>query len=142
MSDVPTRALSLLQPWAWAVLTQGKDIENRRWPTRFRGPVIIHTGKGYDPEGHEWLVSHGYQVPSGLPRGAFLGEMTITGCRRPTVEETLGTGGNPWAFGPWCFPLEDIFAYPEPILGRGALSFFTVPPEVHEAARKMRGEGW
>ena len=137
----PTKALSLLQPWVWAILTQGKNIENRRWPTHFRGCVVIHTGKGYDAQGHTWLTEHGYAIPPDLPRGAFLGEMTITGCRRPTVEESAGVGGNPWAFGPWCFPLEEIIAYPEPVPGRGALGFFPVPPEVLEVVRKLRGGG-
>ena len=28
------KALSLRQPWAWAVVHAGKSIENRRWNTR------------------------------------------------------------------------------------------------------------
>jgi hypothetical protein len=34
---IPNRALSLKQPWAWAVIHGPKDIENRRWNTDFRG---------------------------------------------------------------------------------------------------------
>ncbi len=39
-------ALSIRQPWAWHILHSGKDIENRDWPTRFRGRVLIHASKG------------------------------------------------------------------------------------------------
>lgn len=39
-------ALSIRQPWAWHILNSGKDIENRDWPTRFRGRVLIHASKG------------------------------------------------------------------------------------------------
>lgn len=43
-SNVP--ALSIRQPWAWAIVTVGKDIENRCWYTKFRGRVLIHAAKG------------------------------------------------------------------------------------------------
>lgn len=39
------KALSIRQPWAWMILHAGKDIENREWPTRFRGRVLIHASK-------------------------------------------------------------------------------------------------
>lgn len=46
MSAPPTKALSLRQPWAWAVLTQGKRIENRQWNTKFRGLFFLHAAQG------------------------------------------------------------------------------------------------
>ena len=46
MTDLPDIALSIRQPWAWAILHAGKDIENRSWSTSFRGPVCIHAAKG------------------------------------------------------------------------------------------------
>jgi hypothetical protein len=39
------RALSLTQPWAWLVVHAGKNVENRRWNTKFRGPFLIHAAK-------------------------------------------------------------------------------------------------
>lgn len=36
------KALSVRQPWAWAIIYAGKDIENRSRCTRHRGPVAIH----------------------------------------------------------------------------------------------------
>jgi hypothetical protein len=38
-------ALSIRQPWAQAILTLGKCIENRKWDTEFRGRFLIHAGK-------------------------------------------------------------------------------------------------
>lgn len=32
-SDLHQVALSIRQPWAWAILHAGKDIENRDWHT-------------------------------------------------------------------------------------------------------------
>jgi hypothetical protein len=40
------KALSIRQPWAWLIVNGYKDIENRSWATKFRGPVLIHAAKG------------------------------------------------------------------------------------------------
>jgi len=29
------------QPWAWLIATGQKDIENRNWATKYRGPLLI-----------------------------------------------------------------------------------------------------
>jgi hypothetical protein len=42
---LPTLALSLREPWLWAVLHFGKHIENRKWHTSYRGPVLLHASK-------------------------------------------------------------------------------------------------
>src|SRR5262245_48292663 len=36
------RAISLWQPWASAVVCDGKRIETRHWPTNYRGLLLIH----------------------------------------------------------------------------------------------------
>lgn len=35
------RALSVTRPWTTLILRHGKDIENRTWPTHYRGPLLI-----------------------------------------------------------------------------------------------------
>lgn len=41
------RALSIRQPWAWAILHASKGIENRGWDgCSYRGPLLLHAGKG------------------------------------------------------------------------------------------------
>jgi hypothetical protein len=40
------RALSVRQPWAWAILHAGKLVENREWDgCSYRGPMLLHAGK-------------------------------------------------------------------------------------------------
>jgi len=39
------RALSVKQPWAWLIVNGYKKIENRNWPTSFRGRIYIHAGR-------------------------------------------------------------------------------------------------
>lgn len=38
------RALSITQPWAWAII-HGKTVANRTRPTHHRGVLAIHAGK-------------------------------------------------------------------------------------------------
>lgn len=43
----PTRALSVLSPWAWALVHGGKDVENRgpTFTRKFRGRFWVHASK-------------------------------------------------------------------------------------------------
>ena len=39
------KALSIQQPWAWLIINRHKHVENRDWPTKQRGEILVHTGK-------------------------------------------------------------------------------------------------
>lgn len=45
------KALSVRQPYAWAIAHGRKDIENRSWATCYRGPLAIHAGARWDEGG-------------------------------------------------------------------------------------------
>lgn len=51
------KALSIRQPWAWLIVAGYKDIENRSWPTNFRGRVYIHASRKFDEVGLAALIS-------------------------------------------------------------------------------------
>jgi ASCH domain len=44
-------ALTVRQPWAWAITHGQKNIENRTWTTCYRGPLAIHAGSRWDEDG-------------------------------------------------------------------------------------------
>ncbi len=55
---LPELALSVRQPWAWAIIYASKDIENRSWQAvnhglRQRGRIAIHASKGMTREEYE-----------------------------------------------------------------------------------------
>src|SRR5438876_81719 len=50
------KAISIQQPWAWAIVHAGKDIENRTWTTTHRGELAIHATR----------LQEGYQLPRGV----------------------------------------------------------------------------
>src|SRR5260370_22148376 len=108
-------ALSLRQPWLYAILDLAKDIENRTCRSRYRGRVILHASRTMDEAGGKYLREAGLQVPPVLPMGAFVGGVAITDCR------PLAEGSSRWAFGPWRYTLEPPLVYAKPIPRRGPL---------------------
>jgi len=75
------KALSLSRPWAWAMF-HGKGIENRDWIFKYRGRIVIHAARSWDPEGFLFLASHTALLDAKLPApGDFptglIGELDI-----------------------------------------------------------------
>jgi hypothetical protein len=60
------KALSIRQPWAWLILNAGKDIENRDWPTHFRGRFLIHASKGMTHDEYEGGLDTLYEIDKRL----------------------------------------------------------------------------
>jgi hypothetical protein len=114
------KAISLRQPWAWLVLHGGKDIENRSWPTDYRGPLAIHAGKAKMPEDmvQEIEDTYGVEVPRGqLVYGAIIGLVDLVDC--------VTSHPSKWFDGPYGF----VLATPRPIKPvpmPGQLGLFTV----------------
>ena len=50
-------AISLREPWIYAILHLGKDIENRRWKSNFTGRLYLHASKTFDHAGYDHLVN-------------------------------------------------------------------------------------
>jgi hypothetical protein len=49
MADL--RAITVKNPWSWAIAFGGKNIENRPRPVSYRGPLAIHAGLGWSDLG-------------------------------------------------------------------------------------------
>lgn len=119
-------ALSIRQPWAWLILNAGKDIENRSWPTKVRGRVLIHAAKGMTRDEYEngndplWAsAGPTIELPpfEQLARGGIVGSVEIVDC--------VATSSSPWFCGLFGFVLRD----PKPLPfapWRGQLGFFDV----------------
>lgn len=114
------KALSIRQPWADAIIWHGKDVENRSWPTNFRGPVLIHAGKawGRDEQSDVEFVEglSGAVMTKNPNLGGIVGQAEIVDCVTDMDSE--------WFFGQFGFVLRN--AEPLPFRRcRGALGFFT-----------------
>jgi hypothetical protein len=123
------KALSIQQPWAWLIVNSHKDIENRDWPTRFRGRIYVHAGKKIDKDAIEYIrrCHPDIPLPSSFDVGGIVGTVVISGC---TVEHE-----SKWFFGVYGFMLEEAEALPF-VPYRGQLGFFDVviptPPPEHQ----------
>lgn len=114
------KALSIRQPWAHRILHAGKDVENRTWPTRFRGFILIHASKGVDTEDREDVRRFN------LPLGGIVGVMEIVDC--------VTAMDSNWFFGPYGFVIRNARALPF-IPCRGELGLFEPKQSVQIAAQ-------
>ncbi|HLN24206.1 MAG TPA: ASCH domain-containing protein [Patescibacteria group bacterium] len=123
MTDLlPAIALSIRQPWCHRILYDGKDVENRSWPTRFRGRVLIHASKGVDAGSRDEIRA------GAMPLGGIVGVMEITDC--------VSAMDSEWFFGRYGFVIRN--AQPLPFMPcKGSLGFFRVdlPPLIARACR-------
>jgi hypothetical protein len=122
------KAISIQQPWSWLIVNGFKDIENRDWPTRFRGRVLIHAGKKIDAQDEDFyadLKQKGIDFPLGTfdrMTGGIVGEAEIVDC--VTASESR------WFFGRYGFVIRN--ARPLPFMPcKGALGFFKPVIEGH-----------
>lgn len=104
--------LSVRQPYAHNILFDGKDYENRSWPTQYMGWALLHAGtQPYDGGASERrrLLGQGMQF------GGIVGAFNIIGC--------TARSPSPWFFGPYGFHIGDVLPL-KFIPCRGALGFF------------------
>lgn len=48
------KAMSIRQPWIWAILEGGKRVENRDWAScGYRGPILLHASKSCTRDEYE-----------------------------------------------------------------------------------------
>jgi hypothetical protein len=149
MSELPTKALTLYQPYAWLVARGYKPIENRKesfTQKTFRGPFWVHAGIEECEE--VWrqarelcdqYLGKDFKLPTfaELPFGQILGRATIIGVHYP--RSTLFPPKDPV---PWHFPdeygliLSDAVALASPVLCRGMQGFWPVPADVLQTLRE------
>jgi hypothetical protein len=78
------KIISIKQPWASLIVHGLKDVENRTWPTRYRGPLIIHASKRADDISATDIERRfGVRLPCELPLGGIVGATEIVDCVRP-----------------------------------------------------------
>lgn len=138
MSDtIP--ALSIRAPWWWWILYGGKDIENRDWPTRYRGPVLIHASKWF--QGGEitddwacarqmWGRNAGVNAPKPTTTLAALRVRGGHIVGRARIVDCVTASPSPWFVGRYGFVLADAEPIPTPIPCKGSLGFFRLPAGV------------
>lgn len=158
------RAITVRQPWAWAIVHGGKDVENR---TRniagaYRGPVAVHAGCAFDdvmprslePVVHVFAESRHYERGAvvgvvdlvDVHRGPDRGPEPVRGCWRPAdvlgwtplVENDEYARCSAWGMADHHhLVLANPRPLPRPIPWRGQLGLWTVPADLEAAIREQ-----
>ncbi|MBA4063464.1 MAG: hypothetical protein C0501_07080 [Isosphaera sp.] len=129
-------ALSVRQPWAALLVAGVKTVEVRTWPTRRRGPVLIHAGRLPDerPDGWALLDTPELRAWVGLG-GGVIGVADLVDCVRYDTAEAFAAAEaehrNPpdWFRPPRLYGF--AFRNPRPVAFRpftGQTFFFPVEP--------------
>lgn len=139
------KAITICQPYAHLIIhgyrqnatgkVLCKDLENRKWPTSYRGPLLIHAGKSlnyvWDTGEYPGLDAKEFKY------GCIIGMVSMVDClpsTHPRIQD------NPWREGPWCHVYRGPIAFAEPVPARGALGLWNYPDD-HEVI-EQGGQYW
>lgn len=130
------RALTLIQPWAWAVAHAGKAIENRTWPPPkwlVGQRLAIHAGMKWDEDAVAFIEDvSGRAPPAERTHGAIVAIAKVAGVLEDCDVDRGGarrSANLEWFAGPCGWLLEDVVAI-EPLPCKGAQGLWPVPDEL------------
>jgi len=137
------KALTVCQPYAHLIALGEKRVENRTWPTGYRGWLAIHAGKSrkyLDTEGEDER-----RWPD-MAWGAIVAVCRLTASVYKYGELTDLIGERPelhWLTthehveGPFCWILEDIQRLTDPLPCLGQRGLFELPASVAVSLRRF-----
>lgn len=155
------RAITVRQPWAWALVHGGKDVENRvrNIAGAYRGPVAIHAGLAWSEAGaDDWNVKRatrsvelGYRADDGetwavdmvepdearFVTGAIIGVVNLWAVHQAQPHCCPNRGaqpfGSPWAMADhWHLCVNDAKPLSTPIPAKGRLGLWRVADDLAE----------
>ena len=126
------RALSVRQPWAWAICASVKKTENRSWTTEHRGTIAIHASTS--PQ-----AVNRFRKASGCDLmhrdyftfGAIIGLADIADVSSYGQQHE----DDPFAEGPYCWTMENGRLLSSPIALPGKLNLFKLSPKIQNDLR-------
>jgi len=128
------RALTVRQPWAWAIVHAGQDVENRSWTNRYAiGTIAIHAGYGVDPLEK---LPRGVKKPgeNELMRGAIIGVVDVV--------DIVDRHRSKWFIGPLGWVLRNPRPLRRPIFCKGRLGLWQLPQRAQgEITRQLGRRG-
>lgn len=124
------KVLTVKNPWAYLIIhgfdfgpgLWSKDVENRTWETKYRGPLLIHCSKNLDrnipwdrlPSGVNWKEYNGH----------IIGRVHLVDCVKNAKSRWAEEGLWHW-----------VLKYPKPckpIPIKGSLGLWEYPGEIKE----------
>src|SRR4051794_34939850 len=105
------KVIVVRQSWAWLIVNGFKDIENRSWRTKYRGPLLIQASAGL-PTRREladfrlYARKRGIELPEDFETGGIVGMVRLDDCVATTKSEWFFEGSVGWVLSkpkklPW-----------------------------------------
>lgn len=143
LTDHPLIAISVRQPWAWAIIHAGKNIENRSHDgvfRRHRGALAIHAAQGMTGEEYRAAAQFIFEragawppMRSVLHYGAIVGLVDLV--------DVVAESDSPWFVGPYGLVLANPRPLAVPVSCKGQLGLWPVPT-MQRAAIAAQGVQW
>ena len=128
------KALSVKQPWVYAILHEGKDIENRSWQRSFRGWLALHASA--QPR-RDAVFPRGIRVPE-------LGTLDYSAiCGVARVMDMVSKSRSKWFWRTddgttnYGWVLADVTALKTPISCKCALGLWEVSPKIFREIQRQ-----
>jgi len=149
-------AITVKQPWAWAIAAGFKDVENRTTNWSYRGPLAIHAGRHWSRRGEgstlietAWRARIAASIPvaAGQPEfvtGAIIAVVDLADIHPAADYQSSRTCCEPWGEARYRsadhslrtdvvhLVLRDARRITPPIDCPGALGLWAPPPEVQD----------
>lgn len=119
------KALTVLQPWATALISGAKTIETRDWVTSHRGPLLIHASS-------RCLSGALRRFDEGLPHGVVLGGVWLERIE-DSNKRTAPLDLRPFyglIDGRYYWHVRPLFALSSPIPWRGRQGLWDFPDHI------------
>jgi hypothetical protein len=142
------RVLSIKQPWAWAVVRGAKRVENRRWRTTHRGPVLIHASAGISGQAEFDRLRSTFRLTApdrvDIERGCIVGVVYLV----DVVTRKNAKRYGKWFTGKYGWVFTDAIALRKPVKLKSQLGLYRPTPGLLArvnaqlpARRRIRAEG-
>jgi hypothetical protein len=128
------KVIVIRQPWAWLIVEGFKDIENRSWATRYRGPLLIQASASLpskrELDGYRrWVRKRGVELPDTFQTGGIVGMAQLDDCVKKSPSK--------WFEGPIGWQLSKRKKLPFMPL-KGQLGLFDPPASI---LKRLRSKG-
>jgi hypothetical protein len=126
------KVIVIRQPWAWLIVEGFKDIENRSWATRYRGPLLIQASASLPAkrkldESCQYARKRGVILPDEFVTGGIVGMVQLDDC--------VTTSRSKWFQGPIGWLLSKPKKLPFMPL-KGQLGLFEPPKSILKRLRQ------
>lgn len=142
INDYNIRSLSIKQPWASMIIDGPKNIENRTWKRKLsiepcNNWMFVHASKQFDTKKNLGICKPNIQTElkkwdiRSFPTSSIIGLMHIR-----NIEANCELDKHFWATGPFCWHIDAVIKFNNPIHVNGTLGQWRPPKEIHNELYK------